>query len=215
MDKIVSLALQTIMVTPSGALSPGPLTIATMSIGVKSGWRGGALVALGHMLFEFPYILALTTMFSEVNRILSTSIGNVIAVAGVIIILYFAYMLLRDAAKGFNLATRKSHFYGNPIVVGFFFTALNVFFLLWWISIGMTLISTIASLGIFSILVMYPAHVWMDFLWLMAVAEATKKGSKLLSEKGYRVMLGFFGLLLIIFAVNIVLKRFAGLSIIP
>lgn len=215
MDPLTSLAIQTIMVTPSGALSPGPLTVATMSIGAKSGWRGGVLVAFGHMLFELPYVFLLTMMFSRVEEILSSSVGGVIAAGGAIIILYFAYMLLRDALKGFRIDNSRKQDYGNPVIVGFIFTALNIFFLMWWISIGMSLISSIASLGLLAIFVMYPAHVWMDFLWLAAVAEATKRGSRLLGEKGYRALLGFFGVLLIIFSINIVMKRFIGVGIIP
>ncbi|MEM0027327.1 MAG: LysE family transporter [Ignisphaera sp.] len=215
MDPLVSLAIQTIIVTPSGALSPGPLTVATMSIGAKSGWRGGALVAFGHMLFELPYVVLLTAMFSKVEEVLSSSVGGVIAVSGTIIILYFAYMLLRDSIKGFKMGNSQKRDYGNPIVVGFLFTALNIFFLMWWISIGMSLISSIASLGLSSILVMYPAHVWMDFLWLATVAEATRRGSRFLGEKGYRALLGAFGILLILFSFNIIMKRFLGMGIMP
>jgi len=213
---VISLALQTLMITPSGALSPGPLTVATMTLGTRGGWRSGILVALGHMLFELPYVVMLTVAFNSMKMFLE-SFNILILYAGVAIILYFAYMLLHDALKGIRMNDYKntSKISRNPIVIGFTFTAFNVFFLMWWLSIGMSLVSRIFEVGIATIAIIYPVHVWMDFAWLSLVAEASKHGTRLLSETGYRILMALFGVLMMLFAANILLKNFLGFSILP
>jgi len=57
---------------------------------------------------------------------------------------------------------------------------------------------------------MYLSHVWMDFAWLTIVAEVSRRGANIGGRIVYRTLLVVFGLLLVVFAVNILLKRFAG-----
>lgn len=216
MNPEASLALQTLVVSPSGALSPGPLTIATITLGARGGWKSGALVAFGHMMFELPYVVMLTVAFNTM-KIFLESLKALILCAGVAIILYFAYMIFRDVFKGFRIENAKSggKVSRSPIVVGFAFTAFNVFFLMWWISIGLSLITRIFEMGIASVIIMYPTHVWIDFAWLSLVAEASRRGTRLLSGKGYRVLMTLLGALMVLFAINILLKSFLGFAILP
>lgn len=216
MNPEASLALQTLVVSPSGALSPGPLTIATITLGARGGWKSGALVAFGHMMFELPYVVMLTVAFNTMKMFLE-SLKALILCTSVAIILYFAYMIFRDVFKGFRIENAKSggKVSRSPIVVGFTFTAFNVFFLMWWISIGLSLITRIFEMGIASVIIMYPVHVWIDFAWLSLVAEASRRGTRLLSEKGYRVLMTLLGALMVLFAINILLKSFLGFAILP
>jgi len=213
------LIVQTLMITPSGAFSPGPLTIATMAIGSNGGWRKGFMVALGHMLFEFPYVFAIAMAITAIKTLLEGFIGDILTIAGVIMILFFAYLTLRDVvitkAENNNKKSDVYRYVKNPIIVGFLFTGLNIYFLLWWISIGFTLIAMSITIGIIGIVVMYVSHVWMDFLWLSLVAEASSRGLTIGGGKMYRALMLFFGILLIIFAINILLKRFMAIAIIP
>ncbi len=213
------LVIQTLMVTPSGAISPGPLTIVTMAIGVNGGWRKGFMVALGHMLFEFPYVFVIAMAITAIKTLLEGFIGDVLTIAGAIMIFFFAYLTLRDIlmARSGNSNKRINiyRYIKNPIVIGFLFTGLNIYFLLWWISIGFILIAMSIAIGIIGIAIMYISHVWIDFLWLSIIAETSRKGSMISGGKMYKTLMTFFGILLIIFAVNILLKRFTAIAIIP
>ena len=53
-DSVLAIAFQVMAVSASGALSPGPLTVATMALGTRSGWKTGVFVSFGHALFELP-----------------------------------------------------------------------------------------------------------------------------------------------------------------
>jgi threonine/homoserine/homoserine lactone efflux protein len=214
MDTLTTLAIQVIAVSASGALSPGPLTIATIALGARGGWRSGILVSLGHTFFELPYLVVLVFAFNVLTGFLRASV-SILAVVGALVILYFAYLLLRDAYRGVNLNTSNTLISTNPLIVGFMFTALNPYFLIWWLSIGMTLIAQIQNIGLTSLVIIYPAHVWLDFAWLTIVAGLSKRGSKALSLRGQRIMLATLGVILIIFALNTILKSTLNISIIP
>lgn len=214
MDTLTTLAIQVIAVSASGALSPGPLTIATIALGARGGWRSGILVSLGHTFFELPYLVVLVFAFNVLTGFLKAS-TSILAVVGALVILYFAYLLLRDAYRGVNLNTSNTLISTNPLIVGFMFTALNPYFLIWWLSIGMTLIAQIQNIGLTSLVIIYPAHVWLDFAWLSIVAGLSKRGSKALSLRGQRIMLATLGVILIIFALNTILKSTLNISIIP
>ncbi|RLG81793.1 MAG: lysine transporter LysE [Thermoprotei archaeon] len=217
-SSLYTLVYLTLMVSPSGALSPRPLTIATIAIGSKQGFKGGLLVALGHMLVELPYIAVLFYFMSQVEAVLTGVFGDLLVASGSLVLFYFAVLLVRDSLRGSWLegsASSNSSLLRNPVVVGIAFTGLNICFLLWWLSIGFTLISLLAGTGILGILVMYSSHVWMDFLWLGFVAGLARKGLRVMSSKRYKALLLILASLLFLFGTNSLLNRFLKVSIIP
>ncbi len=212
---IYTLVIQTLMISPSGALSPGPLTFATMALGTNGGWKKGMQVALGHMSFELPYIALIAFAMNIIRNAIQGFIGDIVTVAGIGVIFFFALSLIRESMKGSNTNPKNIIVdrVGSAFVVGFLFTSLNVFFLLWWVSIGFSLILLALELGFTGLLIMFFAHIWMDFLWLSLVAEAGKKGASIFGRKGYRAMLVVFGVLLLFFGINTALKRFFSISL--
>lgn len=211
-----SVVIATLVTSPSGALSPGPLTLATLAIGSRSGWRGGFLIAIGHMAVELPYVLALFFSMNYVAHLLKGFLGDVITILGVLTISFFAAMIIKDSIKGAsNKDPGKSLRVANPVAIGALFTGLNIYFLLWWLSIGLGLISMTSSIGLTAIAVMYLSHVWMDYLWLIMVAEASKRGLRILKGRAYSLLLLILSALLLTFGVNIALNRFTNVSIIP
>jgi len=220
MDALVRLAYITILVSASGALSPGPLTFATLALGSRYGWKGGLLVAIGHSLVELPYILVLFAFFSYAEAILRGVWGDVITLIGTAIVLFFASAVARDGlrrlrSRGAADSNKKWRTLGNPLVVGLLFTGFNVWFLIWWLSIGLELISTAVSLGLVSLFVLFVSHVWLDYLWLGFLAEAGKRGTQLIGSRGYAILLIVLGIILALFGVNMSLKRFTPYTIIP
>jgi len=209
---MLEVIAQTLIVTPSGALSPGPLTVAAMTAGTRHGWKGGLKTAVGHAAFEAPYVGALSLGFNAVKSYLSGFLGDVITVIGVAALLFFAYTTIADAFRNRVLVetSRSASFSRSPVFVGFMLTAFNVYFLLWWLSAGFPLISASLSYGFVGLSTMYLSHVWMDFAWLTIVAEVSRRGANIGGRIVYRTLLVVFGLLLVVFAVNILLKRFAG-----
>jgi threonine/homoserine/homoserine lactone efflux protein len=49
---------------------------------------------------------------------------------------------------------------------------------------------------------MFLCHVWMDYVWLIAVAYFAKRGVNALSSRWYHALVGLFGVILIYFGVS-------------
>lgn len=216
-----SIVIRTLLLSPSGALSPGPLTVMTIYLGAKKGWKAGLAISLGHILVELPYIIVLTLLFANIRNLMEGLIGDAITLIGVGIMLFFAYAIVKSGVKMRSLSDyegrggRLAKLSENPLIVGALFTGLNAPFLLWWLSVGLQLIYDLASAGTLTVLLVYPAHVWMDIVWLAIIAELSSRALQMFSGKGYRILLLFSGLMLLLFGVNTALRRFAGLSILP
>lgn len=210
----LDLALATLAVTPSGALSPGPLTAATLALGARGGWRAGIRVAAGHTAVELPYVTLLCLAFERVRALLEGVAGDLMTAAAAAAVSYFAYLLLSSCLKGVELRAGPASA-GAPLAVGAVLTGLNAFFLLWWVSVGFELVSGAARLGAVGLAVMYASHVWVDYAWLAAVAEAGARGASALGGLGYRLFLGALGVLLLAFGLDMVLTRFLGRALLP
>lgn len=220
MYDIVRIIYTTVLVSASGALSPGPLTIITFTLGSRYGWKGGLMVALGHTLVELPYIILLYFFISSIEVLLQGAVGHVITLAGASIVMFFAVSTIRDALGSLRsgvISSATKSVLRHPIVIGILFTGLNVWFLIWWLSIGIGLISlaTSASTSLIGIFIIFLSHIWLDYLWLGLVAEAGRKGTKLVGSKGYSILMGVLGVVLALFSINMLLKRFLLITVLP
>ncbi|MEM3927139.1 MAG: LysE family transporter, partial [Desulfurococcaceae archaeon] len=79
---LATLVSTTIVVTASGALSPGPLTVATISLGTRNGWKSGFMIAIGHSMIEFIYIMFLYYFINHVEILLRGVVGDLITIMG-------------------------------------------------------------------------------------------------------------------------------------
>ncbi len=206
-----ALILATLAITPSGALSPGPLSTATIAVGVRSGrgWRAGAKVAFGHMLVEIAYVAMLCLALNRVSVLLQGSLGKIMNAAAFAFIVYFALMLLRDSYKGVSVEVKNSNGCSKqPVLVGAALTGLNAFFLLWWVTVGFSIVKLASQLGVVGFIAMYSSHVWMDYAWLSMLAEAGCRSKKFIGSLGYRVLLASLALILLGFGFYIILRTF-------
>lgn len=212
-----------VSISATGALSPGPLSIITLALGAKGGWRSGFQIALGHMIFEFPYVVFLTTLYGSIVVFLELEIVKYLLTAIIVAFnSFFAYLLMSDAMKPVKTSSHTPST-GNrfasikhPLLVGLILTGLNPFFLLWWATVGMPLIDNTLKYGITTALpVMYFSHVWLDFVWLSFLAHTSSKGAKHLGSEGYRLLLLLLSAVLMVFAINMVFKTFFKTTLIP
>lgn len=200
---MLSLIASIILITPSGAFSPGPLTASAIALGASKGWRAGLYVAVGHMLFELPYVYVLTYLFSRVD------VGpykTYMALAAMAFIIYFAYLLLRDAwriARGTPPALPQSRL-ASPLAAGLLLTALNPYFLLWWVGVAGPILTELATQPLHVFAAVYVAHVWMDYLWLGAMAALGGAATRLLSAESYAVFLVILAAMLLYFGAHLI-----------
>ncbi len=214
------IILLTLAITPSGALSPGPLSTSAVALGALMGPLGGFLAALGHMIIELPYVLLLYRF----TLVLKGFIGRFKVLFNTIVVLfllYFSYMLLKDSLSLIT-SSRDSQSLdvtvggGLPgaILVGVILTGFNAYFLLWWLTVGYPLIEESSKLGFRGLAVMYISHVWIDYAWLTLLAGGGGAVS-ILGHTPYAILLGVLALILVILATRITIDTFKDIMVRP
>ena len=190
--------LEVVLVTASGALSPGPLTLATIRKGIEQGWRAGFQVSVGHTIVEFSIVLALAL---GISHVLTFEISRlIIGLLGGIVLAIYGVSQLKSIWKS-SLTDSCSEYGRSAIWIGLALSAFNPYFIVWWATVGLKLIvDALAYASFFGIIVMYVAHVWMDYAWLALLSHLAFKGKRLLSEKSYRVILVLLSLVMLMFA---------------
>ncbi|QOJ78536.1 LysE family transporter [Infirmifilum lucidum] len=192
------LAFEVISLTASGALSPGPLTFAAILGGRQGGWRYGFLVAIGHTLFELPLYILLSLGVYQLLQ--SRDLQRVISIIGGVVVLFFVYLSIQDLLRGNTPDSINKHVTprAGPVAIGFTFTAFNPYFLAWWATVGVKMVSDIidSTANMLSALSYYPVHVWMDFAWLSSVSLVAEKGF----STSYKLSKGIQALLILLMA---------------
>lgn len=201
--ELAQFGAEVVAVSASGVLTPGPLFVANVLYGAKATARQGALsgirVAHGHALVEIFVICAIAAGLFSASSLLADHAGTISIVGGVAILGFAAMQaatgaLARNrpvhAAAGPAAAAAGDNKARGPFAAGVALTAFNPFFLAWWLTVGLKLVSDSASFGLVAgVALLFGLHVWMDYAWLAATAYLASKGGSVLNSKYYRVLL--------------------------
>ncbi len=198
---LASFAATIVLVTASGALAPGPLFFATISHGAKDGAKTGLTFSFAHTIVEFSLVmlfaLGLVTVAQEpLVRLVVGVIG------GLVLLVFGGFQIFRSISPGKEKAEEKRGT-RSLVLLGLVFTGLNPFFIVWWVTVGANLILiALEFASLLGVVFMYICHVWMDYVWLILVAYLSKRGMDIAGLKWYRIMMAFFGALLIYFGLT-------------
>jgi threonine/homoserine/homoserine lactone efflux protein len=192
---ILTLIAEVIGISASGALAPGPLFVKNISEGSKTGAKSGFIFSVGHTIVEFSLVVVLAL---GVLSLASEPTVKLIGIAGGAALLVFGILQIRESLSPKPIEMRKeSMALKSHLLVGTVFTGLNPYFILWWFTAGLKLISDSLTFGWAGIILMYVAHVWIDYAWLTGTAHLARRGIEFLGRKGYRIVLMLFGFILI------------------
>ena len=199
MTQILEFAVLVIVVSASGVMAPGPLFAANVSYGLREGTKAGYKMAIGHTIVEFPLVILLGIGVFSLESL--PEFRTVISVLGAITLFVFAGIQIRTVLRNKELTSSSPK--QSPLIAGILLSALNPFFIIWWITIGFKLISDAMLIWAFAgILVVFGLHIWMDFAWLGAVAFLAAKSSKILSNRNYKILIVGLSLMLIYFGIT-------------
>ncbi len=198
MSEVLNFGIAVVTVSASGVLAPGPLLFANLAFANQHDKWSGVKVSCGHTLVEVLLIVAISTGLFTIDA--ARKYSSFIGLIGGIAILAFAGLQIATLVKKRGQKFTRSRIGGNqgPLLAGISFSALNPFFILWWVTAGLKLISDSAQFGVIAGLIMlFAFHIWMDYAWLALTAYLYSKGSSLLNSRLYRLMLfGLTGFLL-------------------
>ena len=199
MQEFFAFFATVVAVSISGVMAPGPLFASTISSGARQK-LAGFKIAIGHTIVELPLVILIGLGVLSLESF--PQFRLIITVLGAASIFGFAAIQVKSALVG---VAKQDVKYG-PLLTGILLTGLNPFFLVWWFSIGIKLISDAMVLWSFwGILVMFAVHIWMDYAWLTFVSASSSKAAKFLSRRSYKIFMICINAVLVYFGVAFVL----------
>ena len=199
MSNFIEFAIIVIIISASGVMSPGPLFAANITHGLKHGSKAGIKIAIGHSLVELPLVILLGIGILSLE--IFPEFREIISVLGAITLFVFAFIQIKTVFNK-NKKTRIKLEQG-PVVTGILLSVLNPFFIIWWLTIGLKLISDAMAIWAFAgILIVFVLHIWMDFVWLGATAFLISKSKKIISNTSYRAIILALSIILIYFGIT-------------
>ena len=199
MIQIIEFAILVIIISASGVMSPGPLFAANITYGLREGVKSGIKIAIGHSIVELPLVILLGIGVFSLE--IFPEFRTIISIFGAITLFVFAGIQIKTILKkNKNISLKPKQ---GPIVTGILLSALNPFFIVWWLTIGFKLISDAMLIWAFAgILIVFVFHIWMDFAWLGITAFLASKSRKIISSRNYKIMILVLSLTLIYFGIT-------------
>ncbi|MEE9275944.1 MAG: LysE family transporter [bacterium] len=164
-----------VAISLSGVMSPGPLTAITLSRGRRDPFAG-FWINVGHSLAETPLILALIGGLGPFLR--TPALFRALSLLGGALLLWMGAGLLRKrAGPGENPSPASLK--GSPVLAGAAMTALNPYWLLWWLTVGLTLIARARAFEAALVMVsMVALHLACDLAWGTFLSWAVHRGGR-------------------------------------
>lgn len=204
-----------LVVSLSGALSPGPLTALAVRESVDRGFWAGPALAFGHGVIELLLVIGLAL---GLNQVLDRD-----SVTATIALLGGGFLLWLGLRTVFAAPTQELRIERRPAeerrrglpppaaggavlppasagwlaVAGVAVSVGNPFWVAWWATIGTAYIVESLEYGAAGVASFYTAHIITDIAWLSLIAFVLAGGRRIMSRAIYRAVLGACGLFLL------------------
>lgn len=205
MMQLLPLYATFMLISLSGALSPGPLTALSISEGARAGRWSGARLALGHGVVEIPLVFAIAYGLGAWLR--QPLVGGLIGLIGAAVLLWMGYGLTVGAWRG-NLSLSGAAAGPTPAALrfghipgGVIFTLTNPYWSLGWVTLGAIYVARVMALSTSPLAVggLALSHWLIDLVWLGGLSLLVASGRGIIGERGYRIVLLGCGVFLLLF----------------
>ncbi len=160
---------------------PGPLFAVTLKKAAKSK-TAGALIAVGHGIVEFPLIFLIFFVLSQFQ--IPNTVQIAIGLIGGFLMILVGIQSFRNRHKSETVTISLKR---DSVLAGVYTTAANAGFILWWLTIGTTLILNAQLFGLVGFSVFAGVHWLCDFSFYALAALLIFKSQRFWSD---RVKLG-------------------------
>ena len=200
MNQIIEFAVTVILISASGVMAPGPLFAANIAYGLRGGGKTGIKMAIGHAIVELPLVILLGIGVFSFE--IFPEFRTLISILGAITLFVFAGIQIKTTLQMKETIFNPKH---SAILTGITLSALNPFFIIWWLSIGFKLISDAMLIWAFAgIVIVFLLHIWMDFVWLYSIAYLSSKSSKIISNRNYKILMIGLSSMLVYFGISFI-----------
>lgn len=202
-DPLLFLAIVA-FISLSGVIMPGPIFATTVAKGYQDP-RAGLKISAGHAVVEIPLIVAIFIGFEAVLK--DPSVFAAIGIIGGAFLLYFGISMFRTKMEGEQVQGSKL----GPFAAGIALTAVNPYFLLWWATVGASLIGIASEYGLIMLPVFVAVHLACDLGWLQFISFSVNRSRNFLTGRRYRILFAGCGTVLVFFALYFIVSSIGGL----
>jgi threonine/homoserine/homoserine lactone efflux protein len=181
------------VISLSGALMPGPVFAATVANGYRDK-HAGLKIAAGHAIVEVPLAVAIFLGFGAVLK--EDLIFVAIGLIGGSFLLYMGISMFR--AKTEDQPSPGSAL--GPFSAGITLTAMNPYFIIWWATVGASLIAVASGYGAIMLALLIAVHLACDLSWLEFVSYSVNRSRGFLTGRRYRALFMICGSMMVVFA---------------
>jgi threonine/homoserine/homoserine lactone efflux protein len=166
-----------ILISLSGVLMPGPLFAITIKKAAKSK-IAGALIAVGHGIVEFPLMFLIFFVLSQFE--IPSAVQIAVGLIGGFLMVVMGVQTFRNRNKDDETTVNLKR---DSVLAGVYTTAVNAGFILWWLTIGTTLILNAQLFGLLGFSVFAGVHWLCDFSWYTVAALVIFKSQRFWTER--------------------------------
>lgn len=203
----VAFILKAMLISLSGVMAPGPITAVSVAEGNRSP-HAGAWVAVGHGFVEFPLMIFIFLGFEYLLK--SAQVKGAIGLVGGLFLLFMAYGMFRSI-KSIEVSPITA--FKSPIVAGVVLSLTSPYFLIWWATVGASLIIASMEFGITGFVVLAIFHWLCDFVWYYFLSALAFKSGKFFGHTFQKIIFAVCGAFLAVMGVKFVadaVKLIAG-----
>jgi threonine/homoserine/homoserine lactone efflux protein len=182
-------------------MAPGPVAAATIMTGTRNRWAG-SLIAVGHGIVEFPLMILI--MFGAAELLKSDKTKAGIGIIGGIVLLLMAIQMFIGSKDKQNAQKEISK--DRPVFIGFILSATNPYFLVWWATIGLTLVTSAKALGVWAFALFTIVHWFCDIVWLTILSWTSFKGFSLLGAGREKIIIKICAAVMFFFGLYFIYK---------
>ncbi|MGO8691863.1 MAG: LysE family transporter [Thermoguttaceae bacterium] len=204
---LLAFLLSVVVISLSGVMAPGPVTAATLAAGARSR-HAGAWIATGHGVVEFPLVFLLA---AGVGAFLAFPAAKAaIGIAGGLFLLLMGGELLWNLPTLGHGPTAQVHH--HPFFTGVILTGANPYFILWWFTVGLAMVTQAMAFGILALGLFAVVHWLCDLVWLDLLSLAAFHGAEFFGRRAQRIVFMLCAVALLAFGVKFLWDAAANLA---
>jgi threonine/homoserine/homoserine lactone efflux protein len=181
----------------SGAMAPGPVLTVTISETLKRGFKAGPLIVLGHAILE---IILLALIGLGLGPVLEQpAVVKIFLSAGGLVLLWMGSQMLLSNKRitGEALSATGTESPYGPVFAGIVLSVSNPYWIIWWVTIGMSFVTQSLQHGLIGLACFYIGHILSDLAWYSFVSFSVSAGRRLCPPMVYRVLFITCGTILV------------------
>ena len=162
--------IETVIISLSGVMAPGALSAVTIHHGMRNS-RAGVSVAIGHGIVEVPLLILIYYGVGALMQISGFQVS--IGILGGVLM---AWMGVTIVVSGGTVVS-EGKLGDSSVWAGVMLSAGNPYFLIWWATVGSSLVIRSVEYGLVGVLLFWICHWMCDLVWLWLLAFFANRAS--------------------------------------